>query len=275
MLTQARILSYSIDSTSKHSLSNYWKECISYRNILRTFIQRNIKIKYANTLIGLTWAILQPLVYIFLLVIVFNNVAGLETEGVSPLAFASIGLIPWIDFSQSISNASALALSSQSIISKVYFPRIFLPLSAQGEALIDLGIILCISLVTGAWTLSWNLIYLPIILFGLFLLTLASTMCLTMWTIQFPDVRFIIPLLLRIFIFLTPIAYASNYFEGPLKLLLFINPLVGYIEVLRWSVMGINPNLAYVYSSLCLTIVLLCLALYAFIRFERKIGDII
>jgi lipopolysaccharide transport system permease protein len=275
LLTQARILSYSIDSNTKYSLSKYVEECYSYRSILVTFIQRNIKIKYANTLVGLIWGILQPLVYIFLLVIVFNKVAGLNTEGASPIAYAAVGLIPWIYFSQSLSNTSALSLSTQNIISKVYFPRIFLPLSALGESLIDLIIITCISLAVGAWTLSWHILYLPFILTGLIILTLGTSILVSMWTIRFPDVRFLLPLFLKVLIFLTPIAYTSALFEGSLKVFLYINPLVGYIEALRWSIMGTVPDIQYIYTSIVITLLLIIISLYFFIRFERKIGDII
>lgn len=251
------------------------EECYSYRSILVTFIQRNIKIKYANTLVGLIWGILQPLVYIFLLVIVFNKVAGLNTEGASPIAYAAVGLIPWIYFSQSLSNTSALSLSTQNIISKVYFPRIFLPLSALGESLIDLIIITCISLAVGAWTLSWHILYLPFILMGLIILTLGTSILVSMWTIRFPDVRFLLPLFLKVLIFLTPIAYTSGLFEGSLKVFLYINPLVGYIEALRWSIIGTVPDIQYIYTSILITFLLIIISLYFFIRFERKIGDII
>lgn len=268
-------MSYIVDSRVKNSLSFYIKECIAYLHILKAFTVRQIKIKYANATIGILWAIIQPAIYITLLVTIFNKVAGLETAGIDPYAYAAVGLIPWIYFSTSISNSVSVAVSSQDIISKVYFPRIFLSLSVMGEALIDLIIIILISLVLGAWTFgSWNLLF-PVILLCLFALVLGVSAFVSMLSIKFPDVRFLIPLVLRILIFITPIAYASDLFVGNLKFLLFLNPLVGLIEGFRFSITGVLPDTILVITAVFQSIVFLIISMILFVRFDRKIGDLI
>jgi lipopolysaccharide transport system permease protein len=263
-----------IDGKHKHNLSFYLKECWEYKEVLFALIYRQVKIKYGNTLLGLTWGIIQPILYIALLVVVFNKVAGIET-GHSPIAFASVGLITWMYFSTCISNAPSAAIGAQDIIDKVYFPRIFIPIAVCIESLIDLAIIVIVSLLVGAWSWSIHVLLIIPIIIWLLIITLSSTLLVVMYTIRFPDVRFIIGVILRILVFITPIAYSSSMFDESFSVLKYINPLVGIIDASRYSIMAIGTDYNHLLGSLAITIFLVIFSLWSFLRFDRKIGDII
>lgn len=268
---------YSINSDVKASTSSYWKEVFQERSILVALAKRRIKVKYANTFLGLGWLVLQPLILITLLVVVFGKMADMPTEnGQSTLSYVSVGLLVWIYFNSCISGSVSSAMSTQDLISKVYFPRALLPLSVSLEACIELGMMIILALIFGGFSFGLHLLLLPLFLLWLMLFVTACNHLTVMITLRFNDLRFVVPVVMRILIFITPIAYSTTVYEAKgYYWLAMANPLAGLIELARYASTGIPVDLQLLMSSATFTIVLVIIVIWSFVRFDRVIGDIV
>lgn len=264
-----------IDSKAKHSLFGYLRDCIRHRELLYAFVYRQIKIKYSNTLLGVVWAVLQPLVYVFILQFVFQKVSTLPTDGVKPIAYTLVGLLVWIYFSNCLSNTTSQSLQSQELMSKVYFPRIYVPLAVLIEGLIDFGIVLIMALLVGGFEWGGHLLYLPIVFLHLFVFTFAVSNLISIATIRFPDVRFILGVVLRVFLFVTPIAYSTDVFASKGMDWIKLNPLVGLIEGLRFASHGIAIDMGFWMCNILFSAIVLLISMIVFVRFDRKMGDLL
>lgn len=253
----------------------YMRACWDSRHSLGTLVRRQFKIKYANTVIGLAWALIQPLMYLVLLVLVFVKIADIEVNGGHPYAFTAVGLIVWVYISSIIQGSLSVAMASQDIMGKVYFPRIFIPLAVAIESFVDLAVAFLLALILGGISFGVHLIALPFALLCLLLTGFWISIWVFMSVILFPDFRFVIGFLLRLLIFVTPIAYASSLLVEQLGFWYIANPLNGLIDWMRYSLSDMDFPAGYQYIGLISLPILLLATWTVFKKFDHKIGDIL
>ncbi len=265
--------------TSKpEKLSEQLREVWNYRELLLVLAYRDFRLKYAQAFLGITWAVLNPTINLILLSFVFHYVTKVETAGTPPLLFTMVGLVGWTYFSEVFSGAGDAVLNAQQMVRKIYFPRLILPLSKAITALIDLGIALVLLLglwiAFGFWPSS-NIIYFPLFLFLAMLTALTGGIWLSALTIRYRDFRYISPVLLRLGLFITPIAYAASEVPEQWRALYFLNPLAAAIEGFRWSLIEGAPFPHEGWLGFIILVLLFVGGLFYFSKMEAVIADII
>lgn len=259
----------------------YWrkiKECWLYRDLLRMLSYRDVRVRYAQTFLGMAWAIINPLISVLLLYFVFGVVIKVDTQGVPPLLFSMAGLCSWNYFSRVVGEAGSSVIGAQSLVKKIYFPRLIIPLSKSFSALIDLAIVLMIlagMMLIYKIPVTWQV--LMIIPFTL--MTILAGIAFGVWvaalTIRFRDFTHILPLVLRIGMFLSPIAYGATLVPQPYKWAFNLNPLTGIIEGFRWALFNTPMDIHAVWTSIVVIIIILVGGIWYFLRMDQYIADII
>jgi lipopolysaccharide transport system permease protein len=255
-----------------------FREAYLYRELLAFLIWRDIKIRYRQTLLGGLWSILQPLAGTLIFVLVFNRWAGVHSDGPPYSLFAFAGLAPWTFFSNSVTNSSNSLIASQQLVSRVYFPRIFIPLGTIGALLLDLAISLAVlgcMMIYYRWTLSANVLLLPVFLLGTVMAASGIGFAFSALNVLFRDVKYMVPFLLQMGLFVTPVIYPVRYVPSRWQTLFGLNPMSGMVLGFRYCLLG-SP----VYWPLVLTSLLMCLILFfaglmLFRRIERLFADVI
>lgn len=254
-------------------------ELWSYRQLLYFFAWRDVKVRYKQTLIGSAWAVLQPFAAMILFTVFFGNLLDLSTEGIPGPVFYYSSLLPWTYFSLAVVTASNSVVGNQNLIHKIYFPRLLLPMSAVLPGVIDFAIAFLVLVVL-------MIIYgvgfsLPFLLFPLFVLlgvlvALAMGIWLSILNARFRDIRFVVPFLVQMLFFASPIVYSANEIPEEWRTLYSVNPLVGVIEGFRWSITGAGeaPGLSVLLSSMLVLVVLVGGLVY-FRKEEATIADIV
>ena len=253
-------------------------ELVEYRELLWTLAYRDFRVKYAQTFLGVLWAIIEPLFTAILLSFVFNRVAKANTFGINPILFGLTGMIAWNYFANVVSQGTNSLILAQNMIKKIYFPKIILPASKAIAALPDLLITIVFTLIF--YFIYWHRIDINFLFFPIFIvLTLLSAMSLGFWfsalNIRYRDFRHVVPFVIRIGLFITPIAYTTLEVPETYRWIFFINPMTGVIEGIRWSLFGLSVNWNYFYISLGMTVFLFITGFIFFNKMEKNIADII
>jgi len=255
------------------------QEVWEYRELLYFLTWRDIKVRYKQTVLGAAWAIIQPFFTMVVFSIVFGHLAKMPSDGVPYPVFAYCALLPWQLFAHSLTEAANSLVGNQNLITKVYFPRLVIPVSAVLGGLVDFGVAF---LVLIALMLYYGivptvaLITLPFFL----LLALATALCVGLWlsalNVQYRDVRYTIPFLAQFWLFATPVAYPASLVPEPWRALYGLNPMVGVIEGFRWALLGREqgPGLPLA-VSVAIVIVLLVSGLAYFRRMEKTFADVV
>ena len=258
----------------RHQLREVWR----YRELLAMLAYRDFKVKYAQALLGLSWSLLNPLINLVLLSFVFHKIADMQTAGIPPLLYTVVGLSVWTYCAEVFSTAGDSILGAQQMVKKIYFPRLVLPLSKALTALIDLGIVLLLTfllLVYHGLPLRPQMLFFPLFVFGGMVTGLAGGTLISALTIRFRDFKYISPVIVRIGMFVTPIAYAANSVPSKLLPLYYLNPLAGIIEGFRWSILGTPFPPIQALGGLLLLVVIFGSSIFYFNRVESSIADII
>jgi len=255
-----------------------FREAYQHRELLAFLIWRDIKIRYRQTLLGGLWSILQPLAGTLIFVLVFNRWAGVHSDGPPYSLFAFAGLAPWTFFSNSVTNSSNSLLASQQLVSRVYFPRVFIPLGTIGALFLDLFLSLLVLgglMIYYRWALSVNVLLLPIFLLGTVMAASGIGFAFSALNVLFRDIKYMVPFLLQMGLFVTPVIYPVRYVPSRWQTLFGLNPMSGMVLGFRYCLLG-SP----VYWPLILTSLLMCLlfffaGLMLFRRIERLFADVI
>jgi lipopolysaccharide transport system permease protein len=254
-------------------------ELWSYRQLLFFFTWRDVKVRYKQTLIGSAWAVLQPFAAMVLFTVFFGNLLELSTEGIPGPVFYYSSLLPWTYFSLAVVTASNSVVGNQNLIHKIYFPRLLLPMSAVLPGVIDFAIafvvLVALMLIYGVG-FSLTFVLFPLFVLMGVLLALALGVWLSILNARFRDVRFVVPFVVQMLFFASPIVYSANEIPDRWRALYSANPLVGVIEGFRWSVTGTGraPGLSVLLSVL-LVLVVLAGGLVYFRKEEANIADIV
>jgi lipopolysaccharide transport system permease protein len=271
-------------SATRNTIGAAVAECWQRRDVLYFLAWRDIKVRYKQTLLGVLWAILQPLITMVVFTLVFHRMAGIESEGVPYPVFSYAGLLPWLLFQTALIQSSGSVVAEGRLISKVYFPRLLVPFSSVLAALVDFLISLAILFIMMACygvPFMWRtLLFLPLFM----LLAVFTALAMGLWfgalNVRFRDVRHTIPFLARIWMFLTPVAYPTAKLMQQLpegwRWLYALNPMVGVVDGFRWALLGqagVNPR--WMAVSLCFALAVFAGGIWYFRRTERAFADVL
>lgn len=266
-----------IDATKQSWLPS-WNELIQYRHLLYSLAWKDIRVKYAQTFMGLSWAIVNPLVNLFILWFVFTALAKIETEGLPPVLFIISGLCVWNYFSMVLTEAGSSILKAEHVITKLYFPRLFLPLSKAISCSLDFivsVIMLAIVMIYYRVAPSSNVIFLPIFILLTGIAGLTGGLWFSSLTVRFRDFIHVIPMLLRIAMYVTPVAFPASVIPERFQWIYFCNPIAGIVEGFRWCLFDTaGPNL-YMFVSIGLMLLLFVLGLFYYKKIDKDIADFI
>lgn len=258
------------------------REIWLYRELLVFLVWRDIKIRYRQTLLGALWAVLQPLIAMVIFTFIFNRLAGVKSDGPPYPLFALAGLAPWTFFSTAVSQSSNSLVTNQQLVSKIYFPRVFIPLGSVGALLLDLGltlILLAFLMVHYRWPVSLNLFWLPVFIVAAVLATSGVGLTLSAFNVSFRDVKYAVPFLIQMGIFVTPVIYPIRYIPGSWRILMGLNPMTGVVLGFRYAILGTPSGTPSPWPvmglSLAVSVVLFISGLLIFRRMERRFADII
>jgi len=253
-----------------------------YRELLYLLVWRDVKVRYKQTLLGAAWAIMQPLIAMLIFTVFFGKLAHVPSDGIPYPLFAYAGLMPWTFFSGAITNSGNSLVGGAHLITKVYFPRMIIPGAAVLAGLVDRAIAFLIFAVLMAWyqvPLSAGLLLVPPLLLVTSILALGVGMWLSALNVKYRDIRFAIPFLIQIWMFVTPIIYPSSLMPQKYRLLYSLNPMAGIIEAFRVSLLGGVNRAQFNWASLSLAcaiaFVVLIYAAYDFRRMEKHFADLI
>lgn len=255
-----------------------FKEVYLYRELLAFLVWRDIKIRYRQTLLGGAWAVLQPLTAMVIFTFVFNRLAGVKSDGPPYPLFAFAGLAPWTFFSTAVTQSSNSLIASQNLVSKVYFPRIFIPLGAVGALLLDLVLslgLLGILMWHYRWHVTPAVLWLPVFIIAAVLTAAGSGLILSALNVSFRDVKYAVPFLVQMGIFITPVIYPARYIPKHWHFLMGLNPMAGVVIGFRHALLGTYGSWDVMGLSLGVSVFLFVSGLLIFRRMENRFADII
>ncbi len=250
-----------------------------YRELVYFLTWRDIKVRYKQTVLGAGWAILQPIINMVVLSVIFGNFAKMPTEGVPRPIFTFAALLPWGLFSKALNDAGRSMLSNRSMITKIYFPRLIIPLASVLGGVVDFLIqfaILILMMVFYGFAPTVNVWALPLFL----LLALATALGFGLWlsalNVLYRDVNYILPFLTQLWVLVTPVAYSSSVVPEKWRLVYALNPMVGVVEGFRWALLGTQaPPGLQMALSVGIALALLVSGMYYFRRMERTFADMV
>jgi lipopolysaccharide transport system permease protein len=265
-----------ITPPTRFSLVNI-KKLWQYRALLMAFVVKDMKVLYVQTYLGYVWAVINPLLTVVILCFVFGKVGKIDTGATPYILFTLAGTCAWNFIANIANEISRSMVNARDIITKIYFPRLIIPLSKVITGLVELGIsLLCLFVLMAfyQYPLSMSCLFFPIFL----ILTILTGLTIGLWvcalSVLYRDFLFIIPFALRLGIFLTPVAYPLMAIPEKYRLLFALNPISGAVEGLRWSVLGgVFPTYAYI--SLGIMLVLFVGSLFYFKKIEYNIADLL
>jgi len=264
---------------SRGWLSINVREIWAFRDLLLVLAGRDIKLRYRQTALGVIWVVLQPLVAAGIFSLVFGAIAKLPSGHVPYFLFAYVGMMAWNAFNTTLSKSSLCLIGNVQLISKIYFPRLVLPLSTAPSALVDFAVSFCLLLCllpVYHIALSPAVLLLPVFLLLTLLLALGWGLIAAALTASYRDVQFVMPVLLQFVLYATPFAYAVSAVPHKLRLLFMINPLSNLVEGFRWSLIHSGHiNAAWFAASAAQCIAIFVFGLFAFRRMERSFADVI
>jgi lipopolysaccharide transport system permease protein len=256
------------------------RELWSYRELLYFLIWRDVKVRYKQTVLGATWALLQPFMTMVVFSLFFGGLAQIPSDGIPYPIFSFAALVPWTLFVQGLTMSSTSLVGSANLIKKIYFPRLVIPISSVLSGVVDFVLaflmLLLLMLYFGIVPTA-NIIWLP----ALIVLAVVSSLAVGLWlsalNVQFRDIRYTLPFLTQLWLFITPIAYPSSLIENPmLRLVYSLNPMSGVVEGFRWALLGTDTAPGpMVLVSAGVALLLLVSGVFYFRRMERTFADVV
>ena len=264
---------------------HYWRDLWSYRELFYILAWRDISVRYKQTVVGAGWALIQPLLIMIIMTIIFGKVAGLPSEGAAPYSIMVIAaMLPWQFFSVALSSASQSLVGNANLISKVYFPRMIIPASAVITSFVDFLIsfmILACMMVWFQFWPSWRILTLPFFTILALFAAMGPGLLITALNVKYRDFRYVIPFLVQIGLYVTPVGFSSGVirekFGDTIFLLYSLNPMVGVIDGFRWAILGGEATIYWPGFMLSMLVVLifLVMGIRYFRNTEKTFADVI
>jgi lipopolysaccharide transport system permease protein len=260
-------------------LRNDLRELWAYRDLLTLLIRRDVSVRYKQSAIGIAWAVVQPIVLMIIFSVVFGRFAKLPSEGYPYSVFTLCALLPWLYFAKALSGTSDSIVGASNLVTKVYFPRLIIPLSKTVSGLVDFAIAFGVLAVVLAWyriVPGPALLLLPLFIAIAMLTALTIGLWLTALNVKYRDIGLLVPFMTQIWMYASPIAYSTTLVPEQWRWIYSLNPIVGVVEGFRWALLGKTPPaMGPMLLSLAIVIVLLAGGLIYFRRTERTFADII
>lgn len=253
-----------------------WKEMFAYRELLTFLINRDIAVRYKQTVLGSVWAILQPLLLMLIFTVFFGRFAKIPSDGFPYPVFVFAALIPWTLFSQGFSQSALSLVNQQNLLTKVYFPRMFVPMAAGCVFLVDVAYSLVIYILVLLYyhiMPSWTIIFVPLLIVVTLLATLSLGVTLAALTVFYRDFRHLVPFLTQIFMYFTPVIYPVSMIPTKYHGFLAINPMFGLVTAYRSAILGLPWHFQSLAISTTSAVVSFLFAVYYFRQVERRFAD--
>ncbi|PKO17685.1 MAG: phosphate ABC transporter permease [Chloroflexi bacterium HGW-Chloroflexi-10] len=261
------------------NLRDLWE----YRELTLFLTWRDLKVRYKQTLLGFSWVILQPVINLVVFNILFGNLLNVPTDNIPyPIFFVS-AYLPWEYFSGSLTRSSSSLVGSANLISKIYFPRMVIPISSVLSRLVDFAvsfIVLIVLMVIYKIVPTFNLLFLPLFLLLAMITALGVGLWLSALNVRFRDINYLVPFLVQIWMFVTPVIYGSSLIPEQFRFILGLNPMTGVVEGFRWAILGGQLSTAYhpgplFIISIVITLIILVTGIFFFRNTERTFADVI
>ncbi len=255
------------------------RELWEYRELLYFLIWRDVKVRYKQTALGAAWAVIQPFFMMVVFSLFFGKLAGIPSDGIPYPVFAFCGLLPWQLFAHSLTESSNSLVANERLITKVYFPRLVVPIAAVLGGMVDFAIafvILLLMMLYFGIVPGWQIVMLP----GFILLAVMTALSVGLWlsalNVKYRDVRYTINFMIQFWLFATPVAYPSSLIPEQWRWLYGLNPMAGVVEGFRWALLGkTDPPGALLAVSVTVVILLLVGGLFYFRKMEQEFADVV
>ena len=272
---------YEIIIEAGRSEKNYWTDLWRYRELFYILSWRDISVRYKQTVIGILWALIRPLLTMVVFTVIFGKMAKFPSDGNAPYAImVYAGMLPWQFFSSAITATSNSLIGNTQLITKVYFPRLIIPASSIITSFVDFiisFIILIFLMFYFSFLPTWRMAYLLGFLIITFLTALGFGLFITSLNVKYRDFRYIVPFIVQLGLYISPVGFSSSVIPEKYRLLYSLNPMVGVIDGFRWSILGDNSNI-YIPGfilSLFVAVIFLIIGLMKFRKMEKTFADII
>jgi len=255
-----------------------WRELWAYRELLWVLTARDVKVRYKQTVLGAAWAIIRPFTTMVIFSIVFGQLAKMPSDGYPYPVFVYAALLPWTFFSNAIASSSQSVVGASNLISKVYFPRLIIPLASAGAGVIDLFVSTAILLFMMLWFgvgWSWHLLAAPFLMMAVVFAALGAGTFLAALTVAYRDFTHITPFLLQIWMYVTPVIFPTSLVPARWQWLMYLNPMTGLIEGFRAAFLGKAFDVGGLAISMTVALLLFVIGIAYFERVERRFADII
>jgi lipopolysaccharide transport system permease protein len=255
-----------------------YREIWEHRELLYFFTLRDVKIRYKQTALGFAWAVIQPLFMMIVFTLFFGGLAKIPSEGIPYPLFAFAGLLPWMLFAESLTRSTKSMVSNANILTKVYFPRLIMPLSGILSPLVDFliaFIILVIMMAVYGIAPTWTIIFLPALIIFAIVTSLSVGLWLSALNVKYRDFEYTVPFIIQLWLFASPVVYPASMLPEPLQLVYGLNPMAGVIEGFRWALLGTNPPGMMFFVSLLVVVILLVTGAFYFRRMEQYFADVV
>ena len=260
---------------------HYWLDLWRYRELFRVLAWRDLSVRYKQTVIGVVWALIRPVLTMLVFTIIFGRIAQLPTDGTAPYALMVFaGILPWTFFANGLGEASSSLISSANLITKVYFPRLIVPTATLVVALVDFLISFCILVLLMVWYRfmpDWRILLLPLFVLLAFCASVGPALWIAALNVKYRDFRYVIPFVVQLGLYVSPVGFSSSVVPEQWRLLYSLNPMVGVIDGFRWCILGgqselYGPGLAV---SIVVTAFFLWFGIHQFRKMEKSFADLV
>jgi len=260
-------------------MAHYWRDLWRYRELFVFLAWRDIAVRYKQTVIGVAWALVRPVLTMIVFTVIFGRLAGLPADGAPYPILVFAAMLPWQFFANALSESSNSLISNAQMITKIYFPRLAIPLAAVAVSFVDFLISFSILIVLMGWYQfwpTWRLLALPLLILFAFGAAMGAGLWMASLNVKYRDFRYIVPFIVQFGLYLSPVGFSSSVVPEQWRLLYSLNPMVGVIDGFRWAILGSTaiywPGFLV---SLGLTLLLLASGLWYFRKTERTFADVI
>jgi lipopolysaccharide transport system permease protein len=255
-----------------------FRELLQYHELLYFFTWRDVKVRYKQTGLGFAWAIIQPLFMMVVFSIFFGTLAKIPSEGIPYPLFNFAALLPWTLFAEGLTRSTTSMITNANIMTKVYFPRLLMPISGVLSPLVDFAAafsILIIIMIYYGFVPTLNIIFLPLLIIFAVMASLSVGLWLSALNVKYRDFQYTVPFIIQFWLFASPVVYPSTLLPESIRWLYGLNPMAGVIEGFRWALLGTAAPSLMIFVSLVIVILLLVSGLFYFRRMEQYFADIV
>ena len=260
---------------------HYWRDLWRYRELFRVLAWRDISVRYKQTVIGAAWALIRPFLTMVVFTVIFGKLANLPSDGTAPYALMVFaGMLPWTFFATAVGDASSSLITNANLISKVYFPRLIVPIAAVMVAFVDFLISFAILAVLMIWyhfMPGWQILLLPVFMSVAFIASFGIGVWITALNVKYRDFRYVVPFIVQLGLYASPVGFSSNIIPEQWRLAYSLNPMVGVIDGFRWCILGGESQLYWpgFWLSVVVAGFFLWLGIRQFRKMEKIFADLI